>query len=103
MRVHVRRFSDRFRRLPEDPRRMALLLLDIDQFRRVNDALGHAVGDRLLGAVAERLRAAIGPDGFVARLGGDEFAVLAPRLVDLDAAEVLAARVAQALAEPGTL
>jgi diguanylate cyclase (GGDEF)-like protein len=86
-----------------DGRRMALLLLDIDQFRRVNDALGHAVGDRLLGAVADRLREAIGPDGYVARLGGDEFAVLAPRLVDPEAAGVLAARVADALAEPVTL
>jgi diguanylate cyclase (GGDEF)-like protein len=83
-----------------DRRRMALLLLDIDQFRRVNDALGHAVGDRLLGAVAERLGEAIGADGFVARLGGDEFAVLAPRLVDPEASKVLAQRVADALAEP---
>jgi diguanylate cyclase (GGDEF)-like protein len=82
---------------------MALLVLDIDQFRRVNDALGHTVGDRLLEAVAERLRQAIGADGFVARLGGDEFAVLAPRLADEDAAGVLAKRVADCLAEPVTL
>jgi diguanylate cyclase (GGDEF)-like protein len=87
----------------DDRRRMALLVLDIDQFRRVNDALGHMVGDRLLGAVAARLRQAIGADGVVARLGGDEFAVLAPRLVDQDAAGVLACRVADALAAPVTL
>jgi diguanylate cyclase len=86
-----------------DLRRMALLLLDIDQFRRVNDALGHAVGDRLLEAVAARLREAIGADGVVARLGGDEFAVLAPRLADAEAAGVLAERVADALALPVTL
>jgi diguanylate cyclase (GGDEF)-like protein len=104
--AHAQRSARLRRERPDagrDHRRMALLLLDIDQFRRVNDALGHAVGDRLLGAVAGRLREAIGPDGFVARLGGDEFAVLAPRLVDLDAAGVLAARVADALAEPVTL
>jgi diguanylate cyclase (GGDEF)-like protein len=91
------------RQRSEDQRRMALLLLDIDQFRRVNDALGHTVGDRLLVAVAERLSATIGADGIVARLGGDEFAVLAPRVQDQTAANVLAERVADALVEPVTL
>ncbi len=110
MREEARTYSERStwlrtgrQRLTEDRRRMALLLLDIDQFRRVNDALSHAVGDRLLGAVAVRLRQAIGADGMVARLGGDEYAVLAPRLADHDAAGVLACRVADALAEPVTL
>ncbi len=109
MRQEARTYSERStwlrtaRQRATDDRRMALLLLDIDQFRRVNDALGHAVGDRLLGAVAARLRQAIGADGMVARLGGDEFAVLAPRLADQDAAGVLAIRVADALAEPVTL
>jgi diguanylate cyclase (GGDEF)-like protein len=83
-----------------DTRRMALLLLDLDQFRRVNEALGHGVGDRLLTAVAQRLREAIGADGIVARLGGDEFAVLAPRLLDQDAVGVLANRIVDALAVP---
>ncbi len=100
MRTQARAYAERSARRPADPRRMALLLLDIDQFRRVNDALGHAVGDRMLGAVADRLRECIGADGFVARLGGDEFAILAPRLVDPSAAIVLAERVADALAEP---
>ena len=99
----ARSYAERSSRAPGDHRRMALLLLDIDQFKRVNDALGHTVGDRLLGAVAERIRECIGSDGFVARLGGDEFAVLAPRLVDPAAARVLAQRVADALAEPVTL
>jgi diguanylate cyclase len=99
----ARSYAERSPRAPGDHRRMALLLLDIDQFKRVNDALGHTVGDRLLGAVAERVRECIGSDGFVARLGGDEFAVLAPRLVDPAAARVLAQRVADALAEPVTL
>jgi diguanylate cyclase (GGDEF)-like protein len=103
VRAQVRRFADRFRRLPGDPRRMALLLLDIDQFRRVNDALGHTVGDRMLAAVAQRLTEAVGSDGLVARLGGDEFGVLAPRLADNAAAGVLAERLAHALAEPVTL
>jgi len=99
MKDQARAFAGRAARL-RDARRMALLLLDIDRFRQVNDALGHAVGDRLLIAVAERLQASIGPDGFVARLGGDEFGILVPRLADASAARVLAGRVADALAEP---
>jgi diguanylate cyclase (GGDEF)-like protein len=103
MRAQVRTFAERLRRLPNDPRRMGLLLLDIDHFRRVNDALGHTVGDRLLAAVAARLTDSVGADGMVARLGGDEFAVLAPRLADAAAAGVLAERVAHALGQPVTL
>ncbi len=102
VREQSRSYGQRSRRrgTAQDPRRMALLLLDIDQFRRVNEALGHTVGDRLLIAVAQRLREAIGADGMVTRLGGDEFTVLAPRLVDPDAVSVLARRVADALADP---
>ncbi len=77
-----------------------LLLLDLDRFKHVNDALGHAVGDRLLVQVAGRLQAAVRPADLVARLGGDEFAVLAPGLSDVDSARDLAARIAGALADP---
>src|SRR5262249_31595118 len=54
----------------------SILLLDLDHFKRVNDSLGHPIGDLLLKAVAERLRQSIGPHDLVARFGGDEFAIL---------------------------
>jgi diguanylate cyclase (GGDEF)-like protein len=91
---------------PDQPRRdatFALLLLDLDRFKHVNDALGHAVGDRLLVEVAGRLQAAVRPEDLLARLGGDEFAVLAPGVADVDSARELAARIADALGDPVAL
>jgi diguanylate cyclase (GGDEF)-like protein len=61
---------------PYGPADLAMALIDLDDFKQVNDRLGHNVGDTLLVAAAARIRASIGPDDLVARLGGDEFAVL---------------------------
>ncbi|MCW6008627.1 EAL domain-containing protein [Micromonospora sp. CPCC 205371] len=99
---HVPVHAERVARGDAD-RHLALLVLDLDHFKRVNDALGHAVGDRLLVQVGSRLEAAVRPGDLVARLGGDEFAILAPRLDGVDAARDLASTVVAALAEPVSL
>jgi diguanylate cyclase (GGDEF)-like protein len=82
---------------------LALLVLDLDRFKHVNDALGHEVGDRLLVEVSRRISAAVRPGDLVARLGGDEFAVLAPGLGDGTDARLLGERITVALREPVSL
>ena len=61
---------------PSDGRKHAFFLIDLNDFKRVNDLHGHALGDRVLQVVAERFRTAARPSDLLARLGGDEFAVL---------------------------
>jgi len=85
---------------PSISSRTALLFIDLDHFKDVNDTHGHAAGDAVLVAVAERLQAVVRPDDVVARLGGDEFVVLARGLLDLDQASALADRTVAALTEP---
>jgi diguanylate cyclase (GGDEF)-like protein len=81
-------------------RRRALLLLDLDRFRTVNDALGHGAGDRLLTRVADRLTAVVPAHDLVVRLGGDEFAVLATRVEDPASARRIAQHLTEALSRP---
>src|SRR5258707_15345675 len=77
----------------------ALLFCDLDDFKAVNDTLGHDAGDAVLIAVAQRLTALVRPDDTVARLGGDEFVLLAENLGDL-ARVALAERVERAVYAP---
>ncbi|MEU1585373.1 EAL domain-containing protein [Micromonospora sp. NPDC005710] len=79
---------------------LALLLIDLDRFKNVNDALGHAVGDRLLVEVSARLTDVQPRPQMIARLGGDEFAIVMTGLTDVAEARELADRVVEALAEP---
>ena len=78
----------------------AVLCLDLDRFKDVNDTLGHAAGDLLLRRVTQRLESCIRRSDTLARLGGDEFAILRPGEVRLDATEALARRIVALLAEP---
>ncbi|MCJ2006046.1 EAL domain-containing protein [Methylobacterium sp. J-092] len=77
----------------------ALLCLDLDRFKTVNDTLGHHAGDRLLRVVADRLRDSVGNEGVIARLGGDEFAIILPG-DGLETAQALARTVIDAIGQP---
>ena len=81
-------------------RRLALLMLDLDRFKQVNDTLGHQAGDELICAVGQRIRAVVGEDAKLARLGGDEFAILLADRGSRDNIEALAARIIEAIGRP---
>jgi diguanylate cyclase (GGDEF)-like protein/PAS domain S-box-containing protein len=81
-------------------RRLALLLLDLDKFKEVNDTMGHAIGDTLLKIVAERLQDTVRHEDTVARLGGDEFTVILEDITLFEDAGFIAEKILAAIAEP---
>ena len=96
--------ADRFDQALERTRRtdqaMALLILDLDRFKLVNDSLGHSVGDQLLVTIAERLRGCARASDTVARYGGDEFVLLLPELDSPQGATDVALRILESVAQP---
>jgi diguanylate cyclase (GGDEF)-like protein/PAS domain S-box-containing protein len=80
--------------------RFAVLFLDLDRFKVINDSLGHRVGDKLLVAIAEKLQACVRPGDVVARLGGDEFTILLNRTGTQDEVAAVAERLQSRISEP---
>ncbi|MEM7689366.1 MAG: EAL domain-containing protein [Pseudomonadota bacterium] len=80
--------------------RCALLMVDLDRFKAVNDSLGHMTGDKLLAQVSSRLQALMGSNAICGRLGGDEFAIVIRDAKDADEVRVLARRVIDSLSQP---
>ena len=83
-----------------DHSRLAVLFLDLDRFKIINDSLGHNIGDQLLQAVAARVGACVRESDTVARLGGDEFTLLLPNLVRAEDAAVVAQKILEAIRYP---
>ena len=101
--LFLRRLDEAFDRAGGEPPPIAVLFLDLDRFKLINDTLGHEAGDQLLVAVANRLRASVRPTDTVARLGGDEFTILLEDITeDYEAAQV-ARRIIASMTEPVTL
>lgn len=83
-----------------DYARFAVLFLDLDRFKVINDSLGHAIGDKLLIAIAERLKSCVRPGDVVARLGGDEFTILLNRSGDINEVAGVAERLQAKISAP---
>ncbi len=100
-------FTERVKTALAAPRKhnrtLAVLFIDLDHFKVVNDSLGHAFGDELVVVVAQRLRNTIRPGDVIARFGGDEFMVLCNNLTGVKAVRAIARRLLQAVAEPISL
>ena len=94
------RYAATVRRVRHGQTLAAVLMIDLDKFKAVNDTLGHAAGDEVLKQVAHRLRDAVRYTDVAARFGGDEFAVLLARVADQAGAERVALRIHERLCEP---
>ena len=94
------RLSHAFDRALRRETNVAVLFLDVDHFKAVNDTHGHATGDALLREIADRLRETVRPEDTVARLGGDEFVICCEEIDDTDAAFAMADRIREVFTEP---
>ena len=96
------RLDEALARMRREREKLAILYLDLDRFKHVNDALGHPAGDKLLAATANRLRSCVRDGDVVARFGGDEFAVLQLAIGGPQESNALARRIIAALSESST-
>lgn len=94
------RLAQELAAITQSPSRGALLYIDLDHFKKVNDSMGHAAGDQLLSIVAQRLRSCVKEGDTVARLGGDEFTVILRHVADAAAASAVAERIIQSMHMP---
>jgi diguanylate cyclase (GGDEF)-like protein/PAS domain S-box-containing protein len=99
-RLLVDRLGHTIRALDRDPAPVAVMYLDLDNFKRVNDTWGHDAGDELIKVAARRLSDSIRPIDTAGRMGGDEFVLVCPQLGGVDDARNIAKRVSQAFVEP---
>ncbi len=94
------RLASALNRMRGDHAQFALMMIDLDRFKPVNDVFGHAVGDQVLIAFSKRVSALIGSESVLARFGGDEFALLLGPIVDVEEPTRLARRIVAAVARP---
>jgi len=94
------RLGEMIERAHQDRQRVGVLFLDLDNFKSINDTLGHTTGDELLVAVADRLVGVMGEERLVSRLGGDEFLLLLPQVAEIAEAERLAEQAIEAIGQP---
>ena len=100
-RLHLQRLLPRLLlRAGRDGTRLALLYMDLDHFKNVNDSLGHGSGDKLLTTISQRLRASVAAHDVVVRMGGDEFVVIATLLPDAEVVNSIADRIRSVLSVP---
>jgi diguanylate cyclase (GGDEF)-like protein len=100
-RFHLQRLLPRLiARAARDQSRLALLYIDLDHFKNVNDSLGHGIGDRLIDSIARRLRSSVAASDLVVRMGGDEFVVVAKGLPSAQVVDSIARRIRTELSAP---